>query len=327
MIRNYLLLLGLLFSVITSAQQIPDWENPDVTGLNKNEPHATLTPYPDERTAMENIRENSPYFKLLNGNWKFNWVERPADRPLEFYRPDFDDSAWKNIAVPSNWETQGYGVPIYVNIPYEWTRKPNPPEIPHEYNPVGSYRQHFTIPDNWKNKEVFIHFGAVKSAFYIWINGKKVGYSEDSKTPAEYNITDYIYPGDNLVALEVYRWSDGSYLECQDFWRISGIERDVYLYARAPVFIRDYFAHAGLVNEYADGDFNLEIELHNAGERNVKEYKLRVKLLTPDGKSLAADFIKDFNLKKGRNLSMEFSTLIPAVMKWSAETPVLYTLV
>jgi beta-galactosidase len=320
-------LVSLFFLNMNAQTTSPEWGNPDIIGINKLPPHATMIPFPDERLAIENIRDKSPYFLLLNGYWKFNWVERPADRPLEFYRPDFDDSAWKSIAVPSNWETQGYGVPIYVNIPYEWTRNPSPPQVPEDYNPVGSYRQSFNIPEEWSGRQVILHFGAVKSAFYLWINGNFAGYSEDSKTPAEFDITEFIRPGKNLLALEVYRWSDGSYLECQDFWRISGIERDVYLYARAPVFIRDYFAHAGLVNEYADGDFNLKIELHNAGEKNVKEYKLRAKLLAPDGKSLAADFIKDFNLKKGQSLSVEFSRLIPEVMKWSAETPVLYTLV
>ncbi len=238
--RSFSLIIAISCLLNINAQQLNDWENPDVVGINKYEPHSTLVPYPDERMALENNRVASPYFKMLNGWWKFNWVERPDDRPEDFYLPGFDDSKWKQIPVPSNWEFQGYGVPIYVNIPYEWTRKPNPPEIPHDYNPVGSYRQKFNIPDTWEGKQVFIHFGAVKSAFYLWINGKGLDTARTAKHRRNLISPNYIQPGINLLAVEVYRWSDGSYLECQDFWRISGIERDVYLYARPNVYIHDY---------------------------------------------------------------------------------------
>jgi len=323
----YLLFLSFFIFLNIYAQQLHDWENPDIVGINKNEPHTTLIPFPDERMALENNRFESPLFKILNGNWKFNWVERPDERPLNFYQTGFNDTDWETIAVPSNWEFQGYGVPIYVNQPYEWTRKPNPPEIPNDYNPVGSYRHRFNIPENWNDKQVFIHFGAVKSAFYLWINGKMVGYSQDSKTPAEFNITDFITSGRNQLALEVYRWSDGSYLECQDFWRVSGIERDVYLYARPPVFIQDYFASTSLINDYSDGDFKLEVDIVNAGNNRVKEYRMLVKLLSADGKSTLATLTEYFTIGKDDRSKLSFEQVIKNPYKWTAETPNLYTLI
>jgi beta-galactosidase len=327
MTRALLITLTLFCSLIINAQKVNDWENPEVVGINKYAPHCTIIPYPDERMALENKRVLSPDFLSLNGYWKFNWAERPDDRPLDFYLPGYDDSNWKQIAVPSNWEFQGYGVPIYVNIPYEWTRNPDPPHIPYDYNPVGSYRQRFNIPENWSGKQVFIHFGGVKSAFYLWINGKKVGYSQDSKTPAEFNITDYIKTGTNLLALEVYRWSDGSYLECQDFWRISGIERDVYLVARPDVYIRDYFAHAGLTSDYTDGDFVLDVFLTNKGENKARSFTLKAKLTDQPGNAVIASFSKKFDLKKDWTNKISFGQIIANPRKWTAETPDLYTLI
>lgn len=315
------------FSFHIHAQVLEDWQNPAVVGINKEAPHATLIPCQDERTALENNRMNSTRYKNLNGLWHFYFSERPSDKPAGFEKMSYDDRYWKQIAVPSNWELQGYGVPIYVNIAYEWTKNPQPPFVPTDYNPVGCYRFKFELPDSWEDMNVFIHFGAVKSAFYLWINGEKVGYSEDSKTPAEFNITPYIHKGINLIALEVYRWSDGSYLECQDFWRISGIERDVYLVARPQVYIRDFFAHTGLQNSYKDGDLKLETELVNSSVKKSRSVTCKMKLLAPDNKTVIADFAKKANLAKGERLTVVFDTTIASVSKWTAETPVLYTLV
>jgi beta-galactosidase len=327
MTRGFLLAFSFLYILNINAQRINDWENPAVVGINKYAAHCTLIPYPDERMAIENNRLQSPDFQSLDGYWKFNWVERPDDRPVDFYLPGYDDSDWKQIAVPSNWEFQGYGVPIYVNIPYEWTRNPDPPQIPHDYNPVGSYRQHFNIPESWKDKQIIIHFGGVKSAFYLWINGKKVGYSQDSKTPAEFNITGYVKPGTNLLAVEVYRWSDGSYLECQDMWRISGIEREVYLYAHPAVYIRDYFVHAGLTNDYTDGDFKLDVDVFNSHGKTAKNLSLRAKLFSADGRSTVASFSEEIDLNKHEDGQIQFEQLVKNPLKWTAETPNLYTLV
>ena len=261
------LLIGLIsmscLKTMAQEKKVMDWENPEVIGINKEAPHCTLMPYPDEESAFSMVNPPPSNYINLNGQWKFNWVRKPADRPVDFYRTDYDVSNWDEITVPGNWEFLGYGVPIYVNIPYEFTFEPDPPSIPHDYNPVGSYRTSFHIPEYWAGKQVFLHFGAVKSAMYVWVNGQKVGYSQDSKTPAEFNITKYIQPGDNQLAVEVYRWSDGTWLECQDFWSISGIERDVFLLMREPFFLRDYFVHAGLIDNYKNGKFELDVQINN----------------------------------------------------------------
>ena len=226
----------------------------------------------------------------LNGTWKFNWVQDPAKRPVDFYKTTYNDAGWKNFTVPANWETNGYGLPIYVNHPYEFAGRSkmgarlNPPyDIPADNNPVGSYRRKFNIPTKWDGRQVFIHLGAVKSAFYIWVNGKKVGYSEDSKLAAEFDITNYVKPGENLIALEVYRWSDGSYLECQDMWRISGIERDVYLYSTPKLNVRDFKVVAGLDKQYKNGLLNLKVD--------VNSYRMDQKTLhsKPDTFSVAVE--------------------------------------
>jgi len=308
------------------SQAISEWQYPAITGLNKATPRASLVPYQDERFALENNRNRSEYIKMLNGFWKFHWVERPAGAPQGFHRPGFDDRNWSLIEVPSYSEFQGYGVPIYVNIPYERTHTPVPPATPTDYNSVGSYRLHFNIPGSWSGKQVFIHFGAVKSAFCLWINGVKVGYSEDSKTPAEFNITPYIKPGKNLLALQVYRWSTGSWLECKDFWRISDIQRDVYLVARPPVYIRDLFVNAGLYNHYTDGDFRLEVDVTNAGSKKGKPLTLKARLYSADLKTVVTSFSEMINPAKRSGIKVTFRDSIPGPLKWTAETPHLYTL-
>jgi beta-galactosidase len=220
-------------------------------------------PYPDTATALVGTRQASPFHKSLNGSWKFNWVRKPAERPRDFYKLDYDVSGWNEIPVPGNWELQGYGIPIYTNWIYPFSPKnPNPPYIPHDNNPVGSYRTDFTIPDDWNGRpaatgrwhggQVFLHFDGVRSAFYLWLNGKKVGYSQGSRTPAEFDITKYLRKGKNVLAAEVYRYSDGSYLEDQDTWRLSGIFRDVYLFSTPQVHLRDFFVRCDLDEQYRD---------------------------------------------------------------------------
>ena len=225
--------------------------------------------YSNVDKARSNDFNTSPDYKSLNGKWKFNWVPSYKKRPMNFYKTDFDDSAWGEIDVPANWEVNGYGTALYTNHPYEFCpRNPQPPLLPEE-NPVGSYRKYIEIPEQWNGKEIFLHIGAVKSGCYLYVNGTKVGYSEDSKTAVEYNITRYLKPGRNLIALEVYRWSTGSYLECQDFWRISGIERDVYLFAQSPVHLRDFSIQQDLDSTYKNGLFGLDLFLENANPRQT----------------------------------------------------------
>ncbi len=304
----------------------PELENPHVFDINKTPPHATLYPYATTEDALLNDPARSPWYLLLNGTWKFMWVQSPKDRPMDFQDPSVDVSGWDDIPVPSNWELQGYGIPIYVNQPYEWTRHPDPPHVPHDYNPVGSYRRDFEIPDTWDGREIFIHFGAVKSAMFIWVNGKKVGYSQGSKTPAEWDITKYVKPGKNTLAVQVFRWSDGSYLECQDFWRISGIERDVYLFATPKVHIRDFFVHAPLINNYKDGQLQVEVELRNyaSHDRKAVPPALLEVVLTDERGNQVAGLEQPVSIKGKGKQFFTFTKVLPNVKPWSAEVPNLY---
>jgi beta-galactosidase len=323
----FVVLAGYLTNYVFGQAKFPEvFENPKITGENKITPHSYFIPFSDFRNALTLQNEDSPFYQSLNGLWKFNWVENPADRPVDFYKTEFDDSDWKDIPVPANWELLGYGYPIYVNIPYEWTYEPNPPHVPHDYNPVGSYRRHFMMPENWQGRQVFVHFGAVKSAFIIWINGEYVGLSKGSKTPAEWNITKYLHHGENLIALEVYRWSDGSFLECQDFWRISGIERDVFLYSTPDVYIRDFFAKPGLINDYNDGFLDIAVELENTtGKEKNHQLQVEITLLDKNDQSIIRfSKMAEFDLASA---TLNFQSEISNILKWSSESPDLYTLI
>lgn len=313
------------------AGQAPrqDWEDPAVISLNKEDPHATLMPYESLEKALDGDMKKSRYYKCLNGDWKFSWVEKPSDRPAAFYKTDYSDEDWNSIPVPSNWELQGYGVPIYVNIPYEFTDDPEPPKVPKKYNPVGSYRSWFTIPEGWEGREVFIHFGAVKSAMYLWVNGEKVGYSQGSKLPAEFNITPYLKEGKNLLAAEVYRWSDGTYLECQDFWRISGIERDVFLWSAPPVHVQDFWVRSSLDEEYQNGKMEVDLHIQNYDAGHKAKKHTATYTLYDDQRKAVLSNASPFGIEAGQgSLSILFPVeTIPDVKQWSAEKPELYTLV
>ena len=317
---------------VTLSDEVLDWENPEVVGCNKEPGHCTLVPYPDNRMALKAEREASPYYRSLNGNWKFKWVRKPADRPVDFYRPDYDVSRWKEISVPSNWQLHGYGIPIYLNVPFPFP--PNPPHIPHDYNPVGSYRTEFTIPPNWKGRQVFIHFDGVKSAFYLWINGRMVGYSQNSMTPAEFNITTYLEPGRNIIAAEVYRWSDGSYLEDQDMWRFSGIYRNVYLFSTPRVHIRDFFVRTDLDEQYADGMLLIRPRVASYTKEKLDGWTVQAHLYDEQEKPVLGETSTSvpaiLNEKYPQRDNVKFALLEGKVAnpkKWSAEHPNLYTLV
>jgi beta-galactosidase len=298
-----------------------DWENPEMFNQNREDPRATFISFPDEQSALEAIKANSPNYISLDGTWKFNWVKSPDQRPFWFFKDDYDTRDWKNIEVPSNWQMKGYDIPLYVNIGYPF--KMNPPFIHHEWNPVGSYKRSFKVPSDWKNKEVFLHFGAVSSAFYVWVNEKLVGYSEDSKVPAEFDITKYLKGGNNSVSVEVYRWSDGSYLEDQDFWRLSGIQRTVFLHARPKTFINDFFAVGDLENNYNDGLLKLDVSLKSS---TVNENGLVVDASLLEGNSKIFTESKDVRLSEGKG-AVNFTKIFPGIKKWSAEKPNLYSLV
>lgn len=318
---------GVLFSCFLGAQSVPEWKNPLINEIHTEPPHATFFPFENEEKALKQDAKESLFFKSLNGMWKFYWVPRISERPDGFHRPDFNDASWTDFPVPANWEFKGYGVPIYVNQPHEFAvNNPNPPDVPDE-NPVGSYRKTFRVPDSWKGREVFIHFGAVKSAYYLWINGTQVGYSEDSKTPAEFNITPYLKDGDNLLAIQVYRWSDGSYLEAQDFWRISGIERDVYLYAAPTVHIRDFFVKSGLDASYKDGKLELDLALRNYQAAERAGYTVEIALKDAAMKTVFSESLPLGVLRQGaQDQQFQFSKTVSAPKHWTAETPNLYLL-
>jgi len=354
--KSYKIVLSLmviLISLTTFAAGVNDWENPAVIHKNKEAGHCTLMPWPSVEKALLWRRDCSAFYKNLNGNYKFHWAEKPADRPVDFYKTDFNDKTWKTIPVPSNWQLQGYGRPIYVNVQYPFA--PDPPKIPHEYNPVGSYRREFTVPEDWKGRQVFIHFDGVKSAFYLWINGREVGYSQGSMTPAEFNVTEYLKPGRNLLAAEVYRWSDGSYLECQDIWRFSGIYRSVYLYSTPEIHIRDYFVQTDLDERYQDATLKIRTDItapgYPAGKadfrgKNIDPAKQKLKKLI-QGWTVQAQLYDDnkkpvlnqpikqsvekiMNQHYPQQRRPEFAHLKATVKnpkKWSDEFPNLYMLV
>ncbi len=298
----------------------PHWNNIDVIRENVEAPRAHFVAYATSEEALAgNLAANSRY-QSLNGDWKFNYADSPATRPADFYKTDYDVSAWADIPVPSNWEREGYGYAIYVNVPYPF--EIDEPNVPTEENPVGSYRRKFDVPDAWSGDEVFLEFGAVSSAFYVWINGEYVGYSEGSKTPSEFKVTDFVNSGENTVAIEVYRWSTGSYLEDQDFWSLSGIQRDVRLYTRPSTRIRDYFVHADLENDYQDGLLTLQLEFANESEAPL-EKKVRVEVR--DGDEIVQVTNVAVDAMPGASMA-EVSMSFENVKTWSAETPNLYTL-
>ncbi|MFB3879769.1 MAG: glycoside hydrolase family 2 TIM barrel-domain containing protein [Armatimonadota bacterium] len=310
--------------------EINDWESPELIGQGKEPPHATLLPYPDAEAARKATRDASPFHLSLNGPWKFHWVPKPADRPLGFERLGYDDSTWPAIPVPSNWECQGFGIPIYTNVKYPFAPvDPDPPHIPHEDNPVGSYRTQFTIPDAWKGRQVFLHFDGVKSFFCLWINGERVGCSKDSMTAAEFNITPYLRAGTNLLAAEVYKYCDGSYLEDQDCWRFGGIYRDVYLFSTPALHIRDFFARCDLDQAYRDAVLKLSAKQRNYRAQAAPKHSVELSLLDSDGKPVGAQPLASAAIQsvpaQGETVA-ELQAAVAAPRKWSAEDPYLYQL-
>ncbi|UCF37502.1 MAG: DUF4981 domain-containing protein [Acidobacteriota bacterium] len=299
-----------------------DWENPKVFGKNKLEPHAYFISHMSPASALRGVRDESAFVKSLNGEWQFHFSPRPSVRPMDFFETDFNTEDWDTIPVPSNWELQGYGIPIYINIRYPFG-PPDPPFIPHDNNPVGSYRRTFTVPEAWGDRRVVIHFAGVESAFYIWVNGQQVGYSQDSRTQAEFDLTKYLKRGEeNVLAVEVYRWSDGSYLEDQDFWRLSGIFRDVYLYSTDEVYLWDFWNRAELDETYRDASFLSDIEIRNAGDRRQSgSVKLEI-----SGHGFSRELTGEFTAEPGASAAVSLRSEIENPLKWTAEDPNLYQL-
>lgn len=310
-------------------------ENPECLGINKEPYHATLMPYGSLQEALAGNRRASTFARSLNGQWKFNWVSTPDKRPVEFYKSDYDVSGWKDIAVPSNWEVQGYGTPFYRNnfytIKKDFPHVMSEPEEKYtaykERNPVGSYRRDFEIPGSWSGRRVFITFDGVDCAFFIWVNGLKVGFSVNSRNAAEFDLTKYLKAGKNTLAVEVYQYSSGTWLEDQDMWRLHGIFRNVTLWSAPQVHIRDFFVKQDLDKDYKDASVDVVAKIKNYGEKAGKSQTFTATLYDKAGKEIAKSNVvgKELNTKQEEVLSVKFQVKNPE--KWTAETPNLYTVV
>ncbi len=308
-------------------EQLPDWQNPQIVGRNKEPAHVPLVPYPDVASALRADRYTSSYLRLLNGPWKFFFAPNPASTPEGFYKPDFDVSAWDTIMVPGNWQLQGYDIPIYVNVQYPFPID-DLPRVPEDDNPTGCYRRTFTIPEEWEGRQIFILFEGVDSAFHIWVNGELVGYSQGSRLPAEFNITRYLRPGENTLAVRVYRWSDGSYLEDQDFWRLSGIYRDVYLWAAPTVHVRDFRVVTDLDEAYRDAVLRVQARVRNYGEEDASGHTVEVMLYDAEGQPVFEEPIAaPIDVAAGEEVVVGLERAVSNPEKWSDEHPYLYTVV
>lgn len=294
-----------------------DWENPSVPSQNTVQPHAWFIPHYSEAAAVQ--QQSSSGILSLDGIWKFHIVNKPSERPLDFYKKNYDVSKWSEIPVPANWQTVGKDSYIFTDV--EYPIKVNPPYVPQDFNPVGSYKRSFSIPAGWKAKDVFLRFGAVNSFFYCWINDHYVGFSKDSKTPAEFEITPYLHAGSNTISVQVFRFSDGTYLEGQDMWKLSGIERSVELIARPKLAVYDFFAKAGLDAEYKNGIFDCTLTL-NKKPAASKQLSLQIKLLDEKG-----NIIYQQKQSSDTGCSYKFASVLKNVKRWTAETPSLYTMV
>lgn len=346
--NHLLLLLFLLFAgtaksltlqtdTLVKGAAVPvEIEDPRCIGIHKEPAHASLMPYGNLQEALKANRHASSFSRSLNGLWKFNWVSWPQQRPVDFYQTSYDVSGWKDIKVPSNWQVEGYGTPYYSNISYIFKK-----DFPHvmseppksftaykERNPVGSYRRDFIVPADWNGRRVFMTFDGVDAGFFIWVNGQKVGYSVNSRNAAEFDLTKYVKPGKNMVAVEVYRFTTGSYLEDQDQWRLSGIFRNVTLWSAPQEHIRDYFVTTSLDKQYKNAVVNVNATIRNYSSTVVPARKLSVTLYNGSTIVRGATGKQDVPaLKPGAEVTVKLSFPVDNPQKWTAETPKLYTTV
>jgi beta-galactosidase len=323
--NRYLLLLAccVTFTVNAVAQSFTEWHDPAVNAINRAPMHASYFAYENEALARMGAREHSANFMSLNGLWNFSWVRHADQRPVCFFEVDYDDSLWDQLDVPAIWEVNGYGDPLYVNSRFAWDyiMKPEPPKVPEKENHVGSYRRVINLPDHWDGKEVFINLGAISSCVYLWVNGQFAGYSEDRKLEPEFNITSYLKKGENLIAFQVFRWCDGTFVELQDFWRLAGTSRDVYLYARDPFHIKDYTVVADLDDTYSDGLLNVSVDFEKQHLDKNRDATVEMELKNSRGESVWTS-----SNTVTTNTTVTATGTFKNVEKWSAEQPKLYEL-
>jgi len=332
---TFLFFSSACFAQISNAPVPPEIENPELLGINKEPYHATLMPYGSLQEALAAKRHASSLCISLNGTWKFNWVPTPEQRPVDFYKTDYDVSGWNEIPVPSNWEVHGYGTPFYRNLGYtikkDFPRVMSEPEkwftSFKERNPVGSYRRDFNVPADWKKGRVFITFDGVDSGFFIWVNGVKVGFSVNSRNAAEFDLTNYVKPGKNTLAVEVYQYCSGTWLEDQDMWRLHGIFRNVTLWNAPQTHIRDFFVKTNLDSEYKNAVVEVSAKIKNYGDITSKNQTLEATLYDSNGKEVVKGNASGSVLKSKQEQTLSVSFPVNNPLKWTAETPNLYTLV
>ncbi len=310
----------LLLSTITTRAGVPEWKDKSVLQVNTVKPHVSMMVFPCKHTAKTMERQLSPYFLSLNGQWKFHHVEKPANRPKNFFETGYDDNNWDTIPVPSNWQLEGYDYPIYTNIKYPFPIQEQ--KVPEDFNPVGSYRKIFTVPESWDGRQVFINFEGVNAGFYLWVNGEKIGYSQGSRTPAEFNITEHIVKGKNQLSVQVFRYTIGSYLEDQDFWRISGIFRDVFLWSSPNIHVHDFHYTTTFDNDYNNAVFDLAMDITGYGKKG--KIAVEVDLQNKEGET---SYIEEKTVVVKNDIQrLNFTKNITSPVKWDAENPYLYKL-
>ena len=319
------LVIGNAFADKLTTQPVkPYWQDVQVVAVNKERPRSSFMSYPDRQTALTQTFEKSTNYSLLNGSWKFYYTDSHKNLPSDITDPNISTASWKDINVPGNWEVQGFGTAIYTNHKFEfYTMNPQPPILPNEI-PVGVYRRDIEVPADWANRDIYLHIAGAKSGLYVYLNGEEVGYSEDSKNPAEFHVNKYLKPGKNVLTLKIFRWSTGSYLECQDFWRISGIERDVFLWSQPKAAIQDFRVLSTLDDSYKNGVFQLAIDLKNH-EKETKGLNVSYELLDAEGKVVSTKENTVW-VSNTSHSTTTFEYTMKDVKPWSAESPYLYKL-
>ena len=308
------------------ASPVNDWEDPQVVGRNKEPGRAVSVPYADEASALVGDRAESPNFALLNGDWHFRWCATPDDVPVAFHETDYDDADWATIPVPSNWQLHGHGTPMYTNVQYHF-RSDGLPRVPADQNEVGCYRVNFEVPAEWSGRRTYIVFGGVDSCFYLWVNGHEVGYSQESRLPAEFDITGFVHHGMNTLAVKVLRLCDGSYIEDQDHWRLSGIHRDVHLVSRPAVHICDARIRTELDERFCDADLEVRAKIRSLDAGDVGDVVVEAQLHDADGQLVSSPMSKRVAMSLIDDTVVDLVQSVADPQKWTAETPYLYTLV